>query len=174
MTIFNDGEMKLYYFNKKYLSNAVSNYHEWFADPLVTKHNSHGLFPMSEAEMEGFFESIDNNEVIVFAIEVDEKHIGNVSLQRIDYINSSAEIAIVLGEPDYWGQGYGYKACAFAVKHAMEKLNIHRVWSGTSAENIGMQRVFEKLRFEREGIFKNGMFNNGKYIDVYEYGLTRK
>lgn len=158
-----------------------SNYYDWWTDQEVTKHNSHGLFPMNREGEEAWRRKIENNEIIVWGVLIkgtdehgyqDEfKHIGNISLQSINWINRSAEFAIVIGEKDYWGKGFASEALELLINHGFQKLNLHRIWSGTAATNKGMLRVFEKLGMVREGIFKDGVFLNGKYVDVHCYAI---
>jgi len=167
---------------------TVSDTHQqeylmWMQDPQVTKYNSHGLFPMSEDELNEFRAELNQSRSsIVWAIEAkvqstDEKlsyhHIGNVALQRIDWINRSAELAIVIGEVPYWGHGFGSAACSFCVYHAFSILNLNRVWTGTAEFNAGMRGIAQKLGMTEEGVFRQAVFLGGRYVDVYEYGLLR-
>lgn len=157
-----------------------TNYYTWWNDQEVTKYNSHGLFPATRQESMRIRTSAENGEIIVFAIVVPDKngvnkklHIGNVSLQRIDLINRSAEFAVVIGEKDYWGNGYCTNASIHLFNHAFKKLNMHRLWSGTAQPNIGMQKVFDKLGMIQEGRFREATYLNGKYEDIVEYGILK-
>lgn len=172
-------EYELIPFNKKFINNEnniKSNYYSWAENEIVTKHNIHGLMPKSKKEMESFFDDIENNKILCFAIigKKENIHVGNISLQRFDWINRSAELAIIIGEPDYYGKGIGTAACKAIVDHGFNKLNLERCWSGTAETNIGMQKIFEKLGFKKEGEFINAMFLDGRYVNIYEYGLIRK
>ena len=160
-------------------SDFKTNYMKWMHDQEVTKHNSHGLFPYAQKDREAFYESLRNNKIICWAVmaigpEVGAyKHIGNISLQSINWINRSAEFAIVIGEKDYWGKGYATEALQILITHGFEKLNLHRIWSGTAATNKGMQKVFNKLGMKNEAKFKDGMFLNGEYVDVVAYAIVK-
>jgi [ribosomal protein S5]-alanine N-acetyltransferase len=174
-SIYEGKKIELAFFDEQFLENNDSNYYDWFYNPLVTKNNSHGLFPYSKTKQRKFFDAINNGEIIVFAIidKCTQTHIGNVSLQSLNYINRSAEIAIVIGETAFWGKGCGLEACHLTIEHAFNKLGLNRVWSGTLDTNIGMQKVFERLGFVKEGIFKEGSFQNGEFHDIIAYGITR-
>jgi len=119
-------------------------------------------------------DDVENNRKLVLGIVNSESmlHIGNVSLQRLDWINRSAELAIVIGETDAWGKGYGVKACKAMLYHGFMKLGFHRIWSGTSETNLGMLHVFDRIGMAKEGAFKEGMFLNGAFRDVLSYGMT--
>ncbi len=162
---FNPEALKMY--------NIKSNYMVWFGDQEVTKFNSHGLFPQSKGSYEEFFKRLDNNEMICLSIidKIKGIHVGNVSLQSTNWINRSAEIAIVIGEKDYWGKGWGTTALRCLIYHGFMKLGLKRLWTGTAATNIGMQKVIKKLGMNQEGTFKKAMFLNGKSEDIYEYAI---
>lgn len=169
-------------------------YRSWFHDPEVTKFNSHGLFPYTNKRMREFVEDIESCQRIVWAIvaeegvweptcdnfcgakivRIQEKLIGNCSLQSINYHNRSAEFAIVIGDKKYWGKGIATFALKSAIHHAFNVMGFHRVWTGTSAENKGMQSACLKAGMSREGIFKDGMWCRGKFVDVFAYGIVNK
>ena len=150
-----------------------SNYMGWFGDQEVTKYNSHGLFPQSKSEYERFFKKLDSNELICLAIvdRIKNIHVGNVSLQCINWFTRSGELAIVIGEKDYWGLGWGTIALRCLMYHGFMKLNLWRQWSGTALTNIGMIKVFDKLGMEREGTFRDATFLHGKYVDVVNHAV---
>lgn len=169
---------------------AEGNYKNWWTDQEITKYNSHGLFPMTPKEMASFFASIDNGEMIVWGIIVKKEfskkrnsrlagdnridhHIGNVSLQRFDWINRSAEFAVVIGEKDFWGKGYTTEAATFLFEHGFKKLNLWRIWTGTAFTNEGMHKVAKKLGMKREGLFREAIFLEGNYVDVVEFGVLK-
>lgn len=186
-------------FNRKIAESG--NYRDWFHDPDVTKFNSHGLFPYGDEAYELYLHSLEDGSKIVWAIvailpactsedpadaddfsEQDEDengltnyvHIGNVSLQRIDWINCSAEFAIVIGEKNYWGRGIATACLQFAIAHAFHKLHLNRVWSGTSILNVGMRKVFEHASFCQEGTFRSAQYLDGSFRDIIEYGILRQ
>lgn len=153
------------------------NYIHWFDDSEVCKMNSHHRFPHSEESMIKYVESVNNssNQLVLAIINKRDKvHIGNVSLQNINYINRSAEFAIIIGEKEYWGKGIGKECGKIIIEHGFSTLNLNRVYCGTFYENIGMKKLAETLGFKQEGIRCEAEFKNGKYIDVVEFGLLKK
>ena len=147
-------------------------YMSWFHDQETTKYNSHGKFPM------GIFDSTEflfdgKNDKIVFAIidKATEKHIGNVALQEIDFINRKAEITFLIGDKDFSNKGYAKRAGGMALRHAFEKLNLHRVYLGFAESNVKMKSVAEKLQFSREGRFAEAFLIDGQFMDIELYSL---
>ncbi len=164
-------------FSRKHLGEP---YQSWFHDPEITKYNSHGLFPYTTAKMEAFLAGVEAGNMIVLAIMAKGKpsqyvgkttHIGNVSLQSLNWINRSAEYAVVVGDKSYWGKGYATEASQLLFEHGFKKLGLHRIWSGAITTNIGMVKVFRKLGMTHEGVFRDGMFLNGWWVHVVAYGI---
>lgn len=187
--IYQNDKMRIVPFERS--KHMTEEYRSWFNDPEATKYNSHGLFPYTPGAMLHFVKTVEDgsDSKIVWAIEIISpeirmpvpgkeswttsgwKHIGNCSLDRINWINRSAEFTIVLGRER--GKGYGKQACMWMLDHAFLKLNMNRVWTGTAEINVGMRRVCESVGMELEGTFHDGMFLNGKFVNIVMYGITR-
>ena len=101
-------------------------------------------------------------------------HIGNISLQRIDYVSRNAEFAVLLGVKSCWGEGYGEEAGRLLLDHAFFSLNLHRVYCGTFSTNIGMRRLAEKLGMVEEGCRSEAVFKSGRWLDIVEFGVLRQ
>jgi RimJ/RimL family protein N-acetyltransferase len=85
----------------------------------------------------------------------------------------SAEIGILIGERNAWGQGLGSEAIALLADHAFRRMNLNRLGAGTVAENIGCIRAFERAGFIREGVSRQAYFCDGQYRDVVHLGFLR-
>jgi len=92
--------------------------------------------------------------------------VGNCTVEDIDWRNRSAELGILIGNKNYWGQGYGTESIRLLVKHAFETLNLHRVWLRVYETNPRAIRTYEKAGFVLEGRQRQAEVKNGKYIDV--------
>lgn len=150
------------------------NYSKWLNDAEVCKFNSHHCFPVTKDELRAYVNDICANRCnIVLAIDEkhDNKHIGNISLQKVDLINRNAEIAFLVGEKEYWGRGYATEAATLLINHGFSQLGLIKIYFGTSSENIGMQRIGEKLGFCKEGIRRNALYKNGRLNDIFDYGI---
>ena len=157
--------------------DILGNYSTWLNDLEITKYNSHGRFPMTVEKLLNFVQmSAQSNTSLVMAVvnKENDDHVGNISLQSINWIDRNAEIAFLLGEKSYWGKGIMLEAGKLIIKHGFNSLNLHRIYCGTSSQNIGMQKLAEKLEMTIEGIRKEALFNNGTYDDIIEYGILNK
>ena len=157
-------------------SDIEGNYIKWLNDQEVLKFNSHGRFPMTYYKLLEYVKSsTQSNQILVFAI-IDirtESHIGNISLQSINWVDRNAEIAFLLGEKEFWSQGIMYDAGKLLINHAFNSLNLYRIYCGTSSNNFGMQRLALKLGMNKEGERKGAIYNNGNYYSIFEYGILK-
>ncbi len=156
-------------------SDIQGNYQFWLNDMEVIKYNSHGRFPMTESKLLNYVKTVQtNNTSLVLAIEDIETstHLGNISLQAINWIDRNAEVAFLLGEKSFWGKGIMLEAGLLMINHAFRGLNLHRVHCGTSSANKGMQKLAKKLGMKEEGIRKEAFFKGGVYHDIIEYGIV--
>lgn len=154
-----------------------TEYLQWLNDEEVCQFNSHAVFPNTQRKMGAYYESLQNqNNNIVFAIVYSEtnKHIGNVSLQNINWVSRSGEFAILLGAKQYWGKGIAREAMALIMEYGFKRLNLYRIYCGTFEGNVAMRKLAKKFNMREEGIRREALFKNGKYHDIYEFGVTYK
>lgn len=159
------------------IEDINGEYKDWLNDSLVCKFNGHHKYPMTREMLVEFVNNVGkDNTRIVFAVDIkaSEEHIGNISLQQIDYMNQQAEIAFLFGKKEIWGHGYATRAARLLINHGFYELNLHRIYFGTAEDNVGMQRVGEKLNFKMGGISREAVYKNGKYVDLYRYDLLRE
>lgn len=155
--------------------DLTKEYLQWLNDEEVCRFNSHAIFPNTEQKMKNYFDKLDNQREIVLAI-IDKKttkHIGNISLQNINWVSKNAEFAILLGDKNYWGKGFGEEAAKLIVDYGFDRLNLHRIYCGTLEGNEGMKKLAVKLKMKEEGIRRQAIYKHGKYIDIIEYGILR-
>ncbi|MEA1919712.1 MAG: GNAT family protein, partial [Campylobacterota bacterium] len=54
------------------------------------------------------------------------------------------------------------------------ELKLQRIYCGTSAHNIPMQKLALKLGMKQEGIKKDAMLKNSQFVDIIEYALLKR
>lgn len=152
------------------------NYKYWFDDEEVCKGNSHHRFPETEQALKNYINECNttiNGLVLAIIDKKNSEHIGNVSLQNINYFNRSAEFAIIIGEKRYWGSGVGKETANLIVNHGFNSLNLNRIYFGTYVDNLGMIGIAKTLGFIEEGIRREADYKEGKYIDIVEFGILK-
>lgn len=155
-------------------ADADGPYPCWFNDAEACAGNSHHIYPYTREQALEYITSIlgsKSNLVLAITLKEDGRHVGNISLQQIHFVNRSAELAIIIGDAACRSKGIGVEACKAIIRHAFAALNLHRVSFGTFENNLGMRGIAKKLGFEEEGILKQAVFKNGRYVDIILYGL---
>ncbi len=150
------------------------DYYLWLNDPEITAFNSHGRFPMTKEKLLSYIDhsrSSKNDLILAIEDKITLKHIGNISLQNINWLDRNAEIAFLLGNKAFWGKGIMHEAGNLLISHGFQSLNLHRIYCGTSSENVGMQKLATKLKMKKEGLRKEAIFKKGQYYDIVEYGI---
>ena len=83
-----------------------------------------------------------------FATEtLDGKFIGNCMYYDLDSVSMEAELGIVLGDRDYWGNAYGYDAVTTLLEYMFTEKMIRRVYLHTLEWNKRAQHCFAKCGF---------------------------
>ncbi len=150
----------------------------WFSDVEVLQYLSR-VWPHSVEDEEEWFQKVRQRPIWErpFAIDVREgkgwKLIGNMGLNRIDWINRSAILGIAIGEKDYWDRGYGTEAVQAMLALAFDILNLNRVELEVFDFNVRARKSYEKAGFRLEGRRRQVRYLSGRYHDVLVMGILR-
>ena len=149
----------------------------WLNDYQVTRFLETGTFPTTPETLTRYFNSVtQSHDNVMFAIisSGSDQHIGNIKLGPIDHLHRRAELAILIGNTDYWGKGYGREAWNLMVSYAFDRLNLHKITLGVYADHEAAVRLYESVGFKIEGILHEHLFRDGCYHDKYVMGLLKK
>ena len=133
--------------------------------------------PVSKSAQKRWFDDLDrSNSKIVFAICLSENnnHVGNVSLDLIDYRHRNARLSIFVSDHDLRGKGIGSKAMKLLIEYAFTFLNLHRIYCKTTAGDERIANFYKRLGFEIEGQLREHEYIKGKYLDKIMLGLINK
>ncbi len=157
----------------------IPRFVEWLNDPEVIAGLTINL-PMASWDETRWFENLSNRspEQRPLSIEVKTpdggwKHIGNVGLEGIEWMNRSAGFGIFIGEKALWNQGYGTEATRLMMKHGFETLNLNRIFLHVYENNPRAIRAYEKVGFVKEGVLREARYLNGVYINVLLMSILR-
>ena len=117
--------------------------------------------------------SADETETFAFAITVDDKVIGSISVFRQENIHRrTAELGYYIAE-NYWGKGIMTEAVKQICEYVFKNSDIIRIYAEPFAYNTASCRVLEKANFQFEGTLKCNAVKNGKIIDMKMYALVK-
>ncbi len=156
----------------------IAAFVRWFNDPEVRQYML-VYAPMSTAQEERWFEGrLDAKDDYYFGIEAlvdgDWVHIGNIGLHAVDWKNRVTTFAIIIGEKQYWGRGYGTEATRIILRFAFHELNLHRVELEVFDFNPRAIRAYEKAGFRREGTRRQAHYHDGRYHDAHTMAILRQ
>ncbi|MCS6808251.1 MAG: GNAT family protein [Bacteroidota bacterium] len=147
-----------------------SGWYGWFNDEVATEFVQQHYFPNTvQKQLEFYRENIARSSTKIQLGIVPNGTatiVGVVSLSNIDFMNRKAEFGIMIGDASARGKGYGTEACFLMVKHGFERLSLNRIYLGVHAQHTAAIRSYEKVGFVREGILREDVLMNGRYIDT--------
>lgn len=115
-------------------------------------------------------------ELYVFSIRTldDDKVIGMLDLSGINWTARDAWLSVGIGEPEYWGKGYGTDAVNLLLRFAFEQLNLERVSLTVFEYNERAIRSYEKLGFKLEGRQRQLLNRFDRRWDMLYMGVLRE
>lgn len=133
--------------------------------------------PQSLARLEAEFDvsaGQGGRDGLKFAIEADNKFIGQCSLFNQNKIAQTAELGIGIGDKAYWGRGYGREAINLLLEFGFQKHNIRRIYLRVEARNERAIKAYKGCGFVEEGRLREHVWNNGRYDDLVFMGVLRQ
>lgn len=133
--------------------------------------------PRSEDDVSRWLDDLKKNpRTFVFGIRrlEDDALIGTVSIEDVLWPHGTGWLSILIGDRANWGQGYGDEAMRLVLDYAFRELNLHRVQLTVFEYNARAIALYEKLGFQREGVYREFMQRDGRRYDMYLYGLLRR
>jgi RimJ/RimL family protein N-acetyltransferase len=142
------------------MSDAREDY-AWQTDPELAQLDAALVLKMSFKQFlsEYTFElCYPTSNRYEFAIEtLSGEHIGNCVYYNVNYAEGKAELGIMIGNRQYWNNGYGFEAIDSLLEHLFNRTRLERIYLTTLSWNIRAQKCFVKCGFspcgeiERDG-----------------------
>jgi len=98
------------------------------------------------------------------------KHIGNIRLHSIDKNHSHAEIGLLIGDKNSWGQGFASMSISMVTQFAFNQLGLNKLSAGCYENNIGSKKAFEKSGYQIEGFFRSHVQSHNGREGVWKLG----
>jgi RimJ/RimL family protein N-acetyltransferase len=155
----------------------------WINDPRVRKHLATRVFPLSLEAEEEWVKRVSappspsaavEQVVLAFGPQGSETPIGNTGLHGFNWIIRRAEWGIVIGEPEYWNQGYGREVARRMLQYAFEDLNLNRVELRVNTANAAALKAYAAAGFVREGTLRQAAWVEGRHEDILVMSVLRQ
>jgi RimJ/RimL family protein N-acetyltransferase len=117
-----------------------------------------------------------HNDFFFFTIRTldDNKLIGGMGLEIVDWAARDSFVFIFVGERENWGKGYGSDAMRLLLQFAFLELNLRRVSLGVFEYNPRAIRSYEKIGFCHEGRLRSYLKHEGQRWDLLMMGILRE
>ena len=130
------------------------------------------IAPVEDSVLEAYCESMmAERDVWFYALET-RPHgdfVGTLKV-KFDRQPQRADLGIMIGEKRQWGKGLASAALGAVAHYLFESEPVCKLTAGAMATNPAMIRVFEKLGFQQEGVFRQHDLIEGNRIDHVHLG----
>lgn len=147
-------------FEERMTDAEMRKLYEWSRDEQVLRWSGGSPTDLTESEFrehlhaERLYGPTNRRAFLVFAAPVTESGarepltlIGRLGVFGIDWDKMEGELGIVIGEKEYWGQGYGRDAVRTLAHHLFTTSSLERIFLYTFADNIRAQKSFAAAGF---------------------------
>ncbi len=159
-----DQQVFLTPFSEKFISQK---YIDWLNDRELMRFSRQRFVDHNYQSCRDFLCTFTNSSNFFWAIIVNNKdfdHIGNITA-IIDESNSVANLAIMIGDINFRGKGFGINAWNLALNFLLYKRNLNKVTAGTMAINLPMIKIMKKSNMFHESSLHNFFQVNGIGVD---------
>lgn len=151
---------------RKFTTEDIPNKVDWINNPNNNKYLHYEL-PLEIRKTELWFENVKESKNRYDGVIVaDDEPVGLIGLLSIDNKAKKAEYYICLNYKDT-GKGIAGIATRKLLKYAFDELKLNKVYLFTEESNLPAQRLFKKIGFKSEGILRDDVMNNGKFVNRY-------
>lgn len=145
----------------------------WINDPQTRRYLV-PFGPANELVQKRYIESISGNDhdySLAVVLRRGDRHIGQVGLHGVDWVNRCGRFGIMIGPHDARGKGYGGEATRLMMTYAFESLNLHRIELEVYDFNDRARRLYERLGFIAEGTRRQARWSGAAYADSHLYSM---
>ena len=130
------------------LKDATKKYCSWLNNEEVNKYLETKSVTIDELK-EYISEKNKSKGCLFFGIFLNDKnHIGNVKLEPIDFEKKTANFSIMIGDKEYWNQGYGTEVIKLIIDYAFNTLKLEFITLGVKANHKVAIKLYEKIGFK--------------------------
>ncbi|UCD18023.1 MAG: GNAT family N-acetyltransferase [Candidatus Zixiibacteriota bacterium] len=159
--------------NKCYLSpiceESAQNWTKWDNDLEVAVplgDEAYNNYPLQKIK-EIIGNCIEKQDHIFDIIMTDnDEHIGRCLLFEVNHINRRATLGIVIGEKQYWNNGYGHEATNLLLDYGFNLLNLQNIMLGVLSFNQRAISCYRKVGFKEIGRRRKARLINGRWYDL--------
>lgn len=154
----------------------IKKVHEYASDPEVAKYVPWGPNTLKETEefVKECIEYQNQKDRVDFELAVIAKSDGNLigvcGLHISDKENREGWIGYCMNKL-YWNKGFGTEIGKILLDIGFNKLKLHRIYATCHPENLGSERVLQKIGMQKEGHLRQHIRYKGHWRDSLLYAI---
>lgn len=155
-------------------NDCSSEYVGWLNDPEVNRFLETRHHRQDEVSVKEFVERVagsPNEFLFGLFLRATGRHIGNIKVGPITAHHRLADVSILLGARDCWGQGYATEAIEAISRLAFTKLGVRKLSASMYAPNTSSKAAFLKVGYREEGLRRGHYILAAERCDLIELGL---
>jgi RimJ/RimL family protein N-acetyltransferase len=146
---------------------------EWMLDPSIAENLGLRRLPSLAATESWVTNAQTDPTVRALAIHFEQRHVGNVVLDRIDDYLQSARLSVYIGDQAARGRGVGTAAVRLACERGFKDLNLNKIWLTVHSRNGAAIASYTRCGFAVEGVHREEFLLRGERLSAIYMGLLR-
>lgn len=144
----------------------VEIFTEWLNDFETTDYIGRSAMLTSLTGEKEYLEG-DTSPISTFVIVTleDDKMIGTVSIESINWTDRSGTLGVFIGDKTYRNKGYGTEAINMILEYGFRYLNLHSIKLNLMEFNERALKCYQKCGFKEVGRRRECKYVDGKYYD---------
>lgn len=98
--------------------------------------------------------------------------IGTIGFNAWSPKHKRAEIGYEI-HPEQWKKGFAYEAIVKVIQYGLDELQLNRIGAVVFLDNEASNKLLTKVGFQKEGILKDYMYQNGEAHNTYIYSILK-
>jgi [ribosomal protein S5]-alanine N-acetyltransferase len=163
-----------------HLGDVSEKYLQWFQDPEVTRFLEVNKDKNDVSSLNDLIDYIktfhDQNHHYLFGIfdEVENKHVGNITINSISFVRGTFDIGYVIGDKDYWGSRAGEAGVTSGLRFAFDELGLRKIFGSIYSTNLPARFLSKKIGFIEEARLTDRGFVDGKLDDAIIFTISNE
>ena len=147
---------------------------EWMHDMEIARRYQIDFTKFSLEDVKQFINNSFSTQNMHFAFVNDkDEYMGTISLKNISLRDKNAEFSIVTRKCAQ-GTVITVQATHELIVYAFHTLKLNKIYLNVFSNNIHAIHFYEKIGFQKEGIFHKHLFINEKYQDLEWYAILKE
>ena len=156
-------------------ADITDRYIGWLNDPLVVRYSDQRFRRHTREACLSYLRSFEGTDDQFFLVRTlaGDRPVGTI-VAHVATPHGTADIGILIGERDCWGQSIGLDAWRTLMQFLFQEKGLRKVTGGTLRCNVGMIKVMERSGMRHEATRYRQQIVEGTEQDILYYAKFRE